>query len=37
MNQQWRKYRKNFDYAAKIEFSETCDAVLDLMNQIPKI
>ena len=37
MNRQWENYRKDFDYAAGIEFAETCDAVISLMNQLPDI
>ena len=35
MNRQWNNYRKSFDYAATIEFSETCDSVVQLMDQLP--
>ena len=31
MNRQWSNYSKDFDYAADIEFAETCDAVVQLM------
>ena len=34
MNRQWGDYRKDFDYAAGIEFEETCDAVIANMNRI---
>lgn len=34
MNQQWNNYRKDFDYAAGIEFPETCDAVVGIMNRL---
>ena len=34
MNRQWGDYRKDFDYAARIEFEETCDAVIANMNRI---
>ncbi len=37
MNRQWKNYRKDFDYVAGIEFAETCDAVISLMNQLPDI
>ena len=30
MNSQWNDYRKDFYYAADIEFSTTCDAVVEL-------
>ena len=32
MVRQWDNYRKNFDYADNIEFSETCNAVVRLMD-----
>ena len=31
MKQRWSDYRKDFDYAAGIEFEETCDAVITIM------
>lgn len=31
MNRQWGDYRKDFEYAAGIEFEETCDAVIAIM------
>ena len=34
MNRQWNNYRKDFDYASGIEFEETCDAVLSIMDKI---
>ena len=34
MNRQWGDYRKDFDYAAGIEFEETCDAVISIMDKI---
>ena len=34
MNRQWNDYRKDFDYAAGIEFSETCDAVVATMDRL---
>ncbi len=34
MNRQWGDYRKDFDYAAGIEFKETCDAVISIMDKI---
>ena len=30
----WEKYRKEFDYAKDIEFSDTCDTILLIMNII---
>lgn len=34
MIRQWDNYHRDFDYAAGIEFSETCDAVLNLMERV---
>ena len=34
MNRQWDDYRKDFDYAAEIDFGETCDAVIAIMDRI---
>ena len=34
MIRQWDNYRKNFDYADNIEFSETCNAVVRLMDRV---
>jgi len=34
MKQRWSDYRKDFDYAAGIEFEETCDAVITIMELI---
>lgn len=34
MKRQWDNYRKDFDYAAGIEFEETCDAVVAMMNEL---
>lgn len=34
MNRQWEDYRKDFDYAAEIDFGETCDAVIAIMDRI---
>ena len=31
MNRQWDDYRKDFEYAAGIEFEETCNAVITIM------
>lgn len=30
----WENYRKDFDYASDIEFSETCDAVLSILDSL---
>ena len=34
MKRQWDNYRKDFDYAAEIEFEETCDAVVAMMDEL---
>lgn len=34
MNRQWSNYSKDFDYAAEIAFAETCDAVIQLMDEL---
>ncbi len=34
MNRQWGNYSKDFDYAAGIEFAETCEAVVQLMDAL---
>ena len=34
MNRQWRNYSKDFDYAAEVTFAETCDAVVQLMDEL---
>lgn len=34
MERQWDNYRKDFDYAAGIEFEETCDAVVAMMDEL---
>lgn len=34
MEKQWRNYQKDFDYAAGIEFSDACDAVVTLMDRL---
>ena len=34
MKRQWNNYRKDFDYAAGIEFEETCDAVVAMMDEL---
>ena len=36
MSSRWNDYRKNFDYAAGIQFDETCDAILGIMDMILK-
>ena len=34
MKRQWGDYRKDFDYAAGVEFEETCDAVIAIMDTV---
>ena len=34
MKRQWNNYRKDFSYAAEIEFEETCDTVISVMKQL---
>lgn len=34
MKRQWGDYRKDFDYAAGIDFEETCDAVIAIMDKM---
>lgn len=34
MENQWKNYQKDFDYAAGIEFSDACDAVVTLMDRL---
>lgn len=34
MGRQWNNYRKDFDYAAGIEFADACDAVTAVMNRL---
>lgn len=34
MQDQWRKYQQEFDYAADIAFADTCDTVISVMNTI---
>ena len=37
MNRQWSNYSKDFDYAAEIAFAETCDAVVQLMDELFRV
>ena len=37
MNRQWNDYRKDFDYAAEIDFGEACDTVIAIMDRITKL
>ena len=34
MNQRWDNYRKDFEYAASIDFDDTCDAVVSIMDRV---
>lgn len=34
MQDQWSKYQQEFDYAADIDFNDTCDTVISVMNAI---
>ena len=34
MENQWNDYRKDFEYAARIEFADTCNAVVAVMNEL---
>ena len=34
MKRQWNDYRKEFDYASKIQFEETCDVVIMIMDKL---
>ena len=36
MNRRWADYQKDFDYAARIDFCDTCDAVLSLIERIER-
>jgi predicted nucleotidyltransferase component of viral defense system len=33
MNQRWKSYQKDFDYAKDIEFEDVCDAVLEITDK----
>lgn len=34
MNHLWNVYKKNYDYAAEVEFEDICDAVVSIINRI---
>ena len=34
MQAQWGNYRKDFEYAADIEFVDVCDAVVKIMDEL---
>lgn len=35
MNRQWDNYQKDFDYAANIEFTKTCETIIRVMESLP--
>ena len=35
MKRQWQNYRKDFEYASDIEFSDTCETVVKIMDSLP--
>lgn len=37
MSKQWENYQKDFDYAANIKFAKTCEAVIRVMESLPKL
>ncbi len=37
MNRLWNNYKKDFDYAASIEFAETCDTVIRIIANLPEL
>ena len=34
MQEQWKKYQKEFDYASDIAFEDTCDTVISVLNSL---
>lgn len=36
MQEQWKNYQKNFEYAKDISFDDACDTVIEGMNQVGK-
>ncbi|MDD3184182.1 MAG: nucleotidyl transferase AbiEii/AbiGii toxin family protein [Anaerostipes sp.] len=34
MQEQWQAYQKNFEYAKDVDFNDTCDVVVQVMNEI---
>ncbi len=34
MQDLWKKYQKNFDYAKDISFEETCNTIIYIMDRI---
>ena len=34
MQEQWKKYQKEFDYASDITFEDTCDTVISVLNSL---
>lgn len=37
MSKQWENYQQDFDYAANIKFAKTCEAVIRVMESLPKL
>lgn len=37
MHEQWKRYQNNFDYAKNITFDETCNAIIEVMNNFVTI
>jgi hypothetical protein len=33
MKERWEKYQKDFDYAKGIAFTDTCDVVIEVMEE----
>lgn len=34
MQEQWKRYQQEFDYASDITFEDTCDTVISVMNSL---
>ena len=34
MQEQWKAYQRNFDYAADVNFEYACDMVVQIMDEI---
>jgi len=34
MQRQWKNYQKDFEYATDIVFEDTCDVVVELMDEV---
>ena len=37
MERQWNDYRKDFNYAAGIEFADVCDAITEMMDRLRNV